>query len=120
MNNKGRNHVHSRKPLGMSVPNRINKIIIKKESFLPLTELDATTTQRRSTVTPRMRFQMEKETKQRDWRNNANKSFTEMDEHWQMKDNVRSQVVQRNAKIMNETMKKSRSGQVEASPNEKK
>jgi hypothetical protein len=60
MNSKGRNHVHNIKPLGMSVPNRINKIIIKKEGFLPLMELDATTTQRRSTVTPRMRLQTKK------------------------------------------------------------
>jgi hypothetical protein len=66
MNSKGRNHVRSIKLLGTPVPNRINKIIIKKEVFLPLMELDATTTQRRSTVTPRMRFQTEKETKQRD------------------------------------------------------
>jgi hypothetical protein len=36
-----------------------------------------------------------------------------------MKDNVWSQVVQRNVEIMNETMKKSRSGQVEANPNER-
>jgi hypothetical protein len=66
MNNKGRNHVRGIKPLEMPVPNRINKIIIKKESFLPLMELDATTTQRRSTITPRMRLQIEKETNQRD------------------------------------------------------
>jgi hypothetical protein len=81
MNSKGRNHVCSIKPLRTPVPNRINKIIIKKEGFLPLTELDATTTQRRSDVTPRMQLQTEKETKQRDSRNNANKSFIEMDEH---------------------------------------
>jgi hypothetical protein len=36
MNNKGRNHIHSIKPLGTPVPNRINKIITKKENFLPL------------------------------------------------------------------------------------
>jgi hypothetical protein len=36
-----------------------------------------------------------------------------------MKDSVRSQVVQRNAKIMKETMKKSRSRQAEASSNER-
>jgi hypothetical protein len=30
MNSKGRNHVCSIKPLGMSVSNRINKIIIKR------------------------------------------------------------------------------------------
>jgi hypothetical protein len=36
MNNKGRNDVHSIKPLGTLVPNRINKIITKKENFLPL------------------------------------------------------------------------------------
>jgi hypothetical protein len=63
MNSKGRNHVCSIKPLGTSISNRINKIIIKKEGFLPLTELDVTTTQRRSTITPRMRLQIEKETK---------------------------------------------------------
>jgi hypothetical protein len=66
MNNKGRNHVCNIKPLGTLVPNRINKIIIKKEGFLSLIELDATTTQRISTVTSRMRLQTEKETKQRD------------------------------------------------------
>jgi hypothetical protein len=66
MNSKGRNHVCSIKPLRRPVPNKINKIIIKKEVFLSLTELDATTTQRRSTITPRMWLQMEKETKQRD------------------------------------------------------
>jgi hypothetical protein len=60
INSKGRNHVRIIKPLGTLVLNRINKIIIKKEGFLPLMELDATTTQRRSTVTPRMRLQMEK------------------------------------------------------------
>jgi hypothetical protein len=38
MNSKGRNHVHSIKPLGMLVLNRINKIIIKNENFLPLTK----------------------------------------------------------------------------------
>jgi hypothetical protein len=63
INSKGRNHVRSIKPLEMPVPNRINKIIIKKEVFLSLIELDATTTQRRSTITSRMRLQMEKETK---------------------------------------------------------
>jgi hypothetical protein len=63
MNSKGRNHVRSIKPLEMLVPNRINKIIIEKEGFLPLTELDATTTQWRSTVTLRMQFQMKKEMK---------------------------------------------------------
>jgi hypothetical protein len=36
-----------------------------------------------------------------------------------MKDSVRSQVVQRNTKIMKETMKKSRSRQAEASSNER-
>jgi hypothetical protein len=66
MNSKGRNHVRNIKLLGTPVPNRINKIIIKKEGFLPLMDLDATTTQRRSTVTLRMQFQTEKETKQRD------------------------------------------------------
>jgi hypothetical protein len=66
MNNKGRNHVRSIKSLATLVPNSINKIIIKKENFIPLTELDATTTQRRSIVTPRMRLQTEKEAKQRD------------------------------------------------------
>jgi hypothetical protein len=44
MNSKGRNHVRSIKPLGTPVPNKINKIIIKKEGFLSLMELDATTT----------------------------------------------------------------------------
>jgi hypothetical protein len=66
MNGKGRNHVCSIKPLGTPVPNRINKIIIEKEGFLPLIELDATTTQRRSLVTPRMQLQTEKETKERE------------------------------------------------------
>jgi hypothetical protein len=66
MNSKGRNHVHSIKPLGMPVLSKINKIIIEKEGFLPLTELDARTTQRRSTVILRKQLQMEKETKQRD------------------------------------------------------
>jgi hypothetical protein len=36
-----------------------------------------------------------------------------------MKDNVRSQVVQRNAEIMEETMKKDRSKEAEASLNER-
>jgi hypothetical protein len=63
MNSKGRNHVRSIKPLGTPVPNRINKIIIEKEGFLPLMELEATTTQQISTVTSRMQFQIEKETK---------------------------------------------------------
>jgi hypothetical protein len=36
-----------------------------------------------------------------------------------MKDSVRSKVVQRNAKIMEETMKKGRSRQAEASSNER-
>jgi hypothetical protein len=62
MNNKRRNHVCRIKPLGMPVLNRINKIIIKKEGFLSLKELDATTTQWRSVVTSRMWLQ----TKQRD------------------------------------------------------
>jgi hypothetical protein len=66
MNSKGRNHVRNIKSLRTPVPNRINKIIIEKEGFLPLMELDATTTQWRSTVTLRMRLQTEKETKQRD------------------------------------------------------
>jgi hypothetical protein len=66
MNSKGRNHVRSIKLLETLVPNRINKIIIKKEGFLPLMELDTTTTQRRSTITLRMRLQTKKETKQRD------------------------------------------------------
>jgi phosphoglucomutase len=39
MDSKGRNHVRSIKPLEMLVPNRINKIIIEKEGFLPLTKL---------------------------------------------------------------------------------
>jgi hypothetical protein len=56
MNSKRRNHVCSIKPLGTPVSNKINKIIIKKENFLPLTELDAITTQRISIVTPRMRL----------------------------------------------------------------
>jgi hypothetical protein len=66
MNSKGRNHVRSIKPLRTPVPNRINKIIIEKEGFLPLTELDATTTQQRITVTLRMQFQTEKEIKHGD------------------------------------------------------
>jgi hypothetical protein len=66
MNNKGRNHVRNIKPLGMPVSNKINKIIIKKENFLSLTKLDATATQWRSIVTPRMRLQTKKEAKQRD------------------------------------------------------
>jgi hypothetical protein len=36
-----------------------------------------------------------------------------------MKDNIRSQVVQKNAKIIKEAMKKSRSRQAEASLNER-
>jgi hypothetical protein len=35
MNSKRRNHVCSIKPLRMPVPNRINKIIIKKRDFFP-------------------------------------------------------------------------------------
>jgi hypothetical protein len=66
MNSKGRNHVCSIKSLRTPVLNRINKIIIKKRGLFSLTELDATTTQRRSTVTSRMQLQTEKETKQRD------------------------------------------------------
>jgi hypothetical protein len=65
----------------MPVPNRINQIIIRKEFFLPLTELDATTTQQRSIVTPEVWLQTEKVAKQRDRRNDAKKSFTEMDKH---------------------------------------
>jgi hypothetical protein len=65
MNSKRRNHVCSIKALRMPVHNRINKIIIKKEGFLFLIELDATTTQWRSTVTSRMGLQTKKETKQR-------------------------------------------------------
>jgi hypothetical protein len=60
INSKGRNHVCSIKLLEMPVLNKINKIIIKKEGFLPLTELDAATTQWRSIVTSRMRLQIEK------------------------------------------------------------
>jgi hypothetical protein len=58
--------LHHKKPLGTPISNRINKIIIKEEGFLPLIELDAITTQQRSTVTLRMWLQMKKETKQRD------------------------------------------------------
>jgi hypothetical protein len=54
MNSKRRNHVRSIKPLRTPVPNRIKKIIIEKEGCLPLTELDATNTQRRNTVILRM------------------------------------------------------------------
>jgi hypothetical protein len=60
MYSKGRDHVHGIKPLRMLVPNRINQIIIKKEIFLPLTELDATTTQRRSIVTTGVWLQTKK------------------------------------------------------------
>jgi hypothetical protein len=35
MNSKRRNHVCSIKPLGTSILNRINKIIIKKRAFFP-------------------------------------------------------------------------------------
>jgi hypothetical protein len=66
MNSKGRNHVRSIKSLRTPILNRINKIIIKKEGFLLLTKLDATTTQWRSIVTSRMWLQTEKEMKEQD------------------------------------------------------
>jgi hypothetical protein len=56
MYSKGRDHVRGIEPLITSVLNRINQIIIKKEIFLPLMELDATTTQRRSIVTLGLRL----------------------------------------------------------------
>jgi hypothetical protein len=51
MNSRRRVHVPSVKPLRTPLLDRINKVIIEKQTFFALAKLDPTTTQRRSTVT---------------------------------------------------------------------
>jgi hypothetical protein len=48
---KSGEHVSSIKPLRMPLLHRINQIIVEKEIFLALAELDPTTTQRRNIIT---------------------------------------------------------------------
>jgi hypothetical protein len=60
MYSKRRDHIRGIEPLRTPVLNRINQIITKKEIFLPLAKLNATTTQWRSIVTPGVWLQTKK------------------------------------------------------------
>jgi hypothetical protein len=64
MNNKRRVHVPSVKPLGTSLLDRINQVIIEEQTLFTLVKLNPTTTHRRSIVTPGVWFQAEEITKQ--------------------------------------------------------
>jgi hypothetical protein len=51
MNNKRRVHVPSIKPLGMSLLDRVNQVIVEEQTIFTLAKLNPITTQRRGTVT---------------------------------------------------------------------
>jgi hypothetical protein len=59
MNSEGRAHVPSIKPLGTPLLNRINQVIVEKQTLFTLAELNSTTTQSRSITTSGVWFQAE-------------------------------------------------------------
>ena len=66
-------------------------------------------------ITAGMRLQTEEVTKERKRRRNSKKSFTKMNKNRKMKDNIGSKMVQANPKIIEKSMKKSRSRKAESS-----
>jgi hypothetical protein len=119
VNRKGREHVFGVKPLGMPLLHRINQVIVEKEIFLTLAELNPTATQRRNIITPGVWFQMKEIMKQGDRRGDSKEGFTEMNKHGQVKHTIWSQMIKTNPEILEETMKKSRGGQAEIGPNKR-
>jgi hypothetical protein len=93
MNNKSGEHVFDIKPLGTPLLHRINQVIVEKEIFFALEELNPTTTQGRNIITPRVWFQTKKITEQGDGRGDSKEGFTKMDKYRQVKDTIRSQVI---------------------------
>jgi hypothetical protein len=65
MNSKRRDHVPRVKLLETSLLDRINQVIIEKQTLFTLAELNPTTTQRRSVVTPGVWFQTKEVLEQR-------------------------------------------------------
>jgi hypothetical protein len=78
MNSKRRVHVPSVKPLGTPLLDRINQVIIKKQTFFALVKLNLTTTQRRSTVSLGVWFQAKEIAKQGNRRKDSKESLKKM------------------------------------------
>jgi hypothetical protein len=64
-------------------------------------------------------FQTKEIVKQRDRRGDSKEGFTEMNKHGQVNHTIWGQMIKTNPEILEETMKKSRGGQAETSPNKR-
>jgi hypothetical protein len=114
---KRRGHIGSIKPVDTPIPHRINQVIIKILNFATPAKLNPTATKSIGIITTGLGFQMKEVAKKREGRRNFKESFTKMNKDRNMEDNIRSEMVQSNVKIIKKTMEESRSREVESSTN---
>ena len=109
MDNKRRDHIGGIKPVGTPIPHRINQVIIKEFTLKTLAKLNPTATKNMGVIVVGLWLQTEEVTKETKRRRNSKKSFTKMNKNRKMKDSIGSKMVQANPKIIEKSMKKSRS-----------
>ena len=115
MNSKRRNHIGGIKPVGTSIPHRINQVIIKEFTLKTLTKLNPAATKNMGVITAGLWFQTKEETKEGKGRRNSKKGFAKMNKDRKMKDSIEGKMVQSNPKIIKESMEEGRSGKAESS-----
>ena len=115
VNNKRRNQIGGVKPVSTPIPHRINQVIVKELAFKTLAKLNPAATKNMGVITAGLWLQTEEVSKERKRRRNSKERFTKMNKNREMKDGIRSEMVQGNPKILEEPMKKGRSGKAESS-----
>ena len=88
MRSKKRNYISGIKPVGMSIPHRINQVIIKEFTLTTLMKLNPAATKNMGVIAAGLGFQTKEVTKERKRRRNSKKSFTKMNKNRKMKDSI--------------------------------
>ena len=114
MNSKRRNQIGSIKPVGTPIPHRINQVIVKEFALKTLTKLNPAATKNAGVIAAGLGLQTKEVTKERKRRRNSKESFTKMNENRKKKDNIGSKMVHANPKIVEKSVKKSRSRKAES------
>ena len=115
MNDKRRNQIGGIEPVSTPIPHRINQFIVKELAFKTLAKLNPAAAKNIGVFTARLRLQTKEVTEERKRRRNSKESFTKMNENGKMKDNIGGKMVQANPKIVEKSVKKSRSRKEETS-----
>ena len=119
MDDKGRDQIGSVKPVGTPIFYRIDQVIVKKLNLKTLAKLNPTTAKNVGFFAAGLGFQAKEVIKQRKRRGNSKESFAKMNKDRNVKNCIRSKMVQANPKIAEKLMKKSRGRKAKSSTNER-